>query len=83
MSPPTTHQSNDRGRRAVVFLRDGRMYEGAVSISGGFVHFEGRRRVRSGDDVTYRAAGGRAWPRRELKEIRYADSRQQRQAVEC
>jgi hypothetical protein len=85
MSPPsTTHHSNEpRGRHAVVFLRDGRVYEGDVLISDRLVHFEGRLRVGRGGDVSYRAAGGRVWPQRELKEIRYTDQQEPRETAEA
>jgi hypothetical protein len=59
-------------RRAIVFLRDGRSYQGAVSIADGFVHFDGDRRIRTDEDhVMYRQAGGRTWPRREIRELRW------------
>jgi len=58
-------------RPAIVFLRDGRRYEGQAAIDRGWVHFEGRRRVGNHEDVTYRPAGGRVWPRSKITEIRW------------
>lgn len=60
-------------RPAIVILRDGRAYKGEASIVDGFVHFEGDRRIHTGDHVMYRRAGGRTWPRREIQEIRWSD----------
>jgi hypothetical protein len=59
-------------RPAIVFLRDGRGFEGQVSIDDGFVHFDGKRRTNTGDHVIYHPVGGRTWPRREIREIRWA-----------
>jgi hypothetical protein len=60
-------------RHAIVFLRDGRSYEGDTSIESGWVHFEGTRRHNTGDHVLYREAGERSWPRRLIREIRWSD----------
>jgi hypothetical protein len=54
-------------------LRDGRCFEGEISIADGFVNFDGRRRIHTGDHIMYREAGGRTWPRREIREIRWSD----------
>ena len=60
-------------RSAIVFLRDGRAYQGDVSIADGLIHFAGERRINTGDHLMYREAGGRTWPRREIREIRWTD----------
>ena len=62
-----------RGGLAVIVLRDGREYEGDVQVVSGFVHFDGRRRVKNTQGVTYRPAGARSWPHQRILEIRWLD----------
>ena len=56
---------------AIVRLRDNREYEGDVRIEGGFVHFQGRRRFRESEGVTYRTTAGWSWPPQRVLEIRW------------
>jgi hypothetical protein len=58
-------------RRAIVFLRDLRQYEGEVWVADGLVHFYGERRVLTDGQVTHRPAGERTWPRCRIREIRW------------
>jgi len=66
-------QVSDSSRCAVIVLRDRRVYEGPTELIDGWVHCQARRRVRHGDEVTYRPASERSWPRREVREIRWLD----------
>lgn len=61
---------------AVVTLRDKRQYEGPVQIAAGFVHSQGRRRVVSAGEVTYRNAMPHSWPPQRVLEIRWLADRE-------
>lgn len=63
--------NRDTSCPAIIVLRDRRSYEGHASIEGAWVHFEGRRRVLTDGEATYRPAGERSWPRRVVAEIRW------------
>ncbi len=56
---------------AVIFLRDGRAYEGAATIEERFVTVHGRRRLNTGFEVRYGIDGVWTWPTRQLREVRW------------
>ncbi len=68
---PNGGVGDGRSRQAVVYLRDGRGYEGSVELSYGWVIFDGVRRTNTGDQVIYHQAGERTWPRRQVRSIRW------------
>lgn len=70
---PKQHAATKRGY-AVVSLRDGRSYEGQVSVEGGLVHLNrGRRRVREMEGITYRSTEPRSWPPGRIGEVRWLE----------
>jgi len=58
-------------RTAIVYLRDGRAYEGDTTINAGWVHLDGQRRLKIDGEVSYRPAGERTWPQASIAEIRW------------
>jgi hypothetical protein len=58
------------GELALVFLWDGRTYDGRITVEDGLIHFDGRRRVVTDGQTTHRPAGARKWPLQAVREIR-------------
>lgn len=64
--------TRSKSGHAIVQLKKlGLVYEGHVEVDPPFVHFRGRRRLRHGENVSYRPAGDFTWPATTIDEIHW------------
>lgn len=67
-----SENTTNNGVPAVVLLRDGKVYEGVVQVTGPFVHItSARRRIGRDGNASYSAASDYTWPHARIEHVRW------------